>query len=135
MHAVEPGCVVPVGWNLSMMDKAWLSALLPGFSLYLHPQIVDLSVGFHLLAGARTYLGASLDYVGWAKVARTVANYEVLNRRGAPVDPASAADAASVALLTWGWMKKVLAMASSEVALFQGGGADAPCGFAATISS
>ncbi|MDF3982164.1 hypothetical protein P3W23_09200 [Luteibacter sp. PPL554] len=130
MHAINPGCVVPVSSDPSMIEKTRICALLPRFSPYLHPQIIDLAGGFHLLAETRTYLGASLDYVGWDKVARTVANYELLNRRGVPVDPASAADAASVALLTWRWVKNVLAMASSEVALFRGDGADAPLGFA-----
>lgn len=123
-HGMAKGTVVLAGWRL--MDVGWpqLCSVLPKFTEYLHPHVIELPTLVHVLDGAKTYLGSHRDYSSWEKMARTIASYEMLNLTGQPLRASHPGDNALLALLSWRWLQKVMSMPATEVALSMSGGVE-----------
>lgn len=122
-RGIQPGSVVPIGWGVSDFDRPFVRKALPRFNTYLHHHSIELNAIVYTIAGTRTYLGTRVDFVKWKKMAKKVAEYAVLNRRGSPPRPHNAADDALLALHSWNWLRQVIAVPSSEVAFFESAGA------------
>jgi hypothetical protein len=130
-RGIGKGTVVPVGWGVSDFDRPFVHKTLPRFSEYLHHHSVELNAVVYTIAGTRRYLGADVDFAGWKKMAKKVAEFGVLNRRGSPPKHHDAADDALLAMLSWKWLREVIAVPSDEVALFESGRTNAGDGKAA----
>ncbi|MDG2539214.1 hypothetical protein P5Y53_16175 [Dyella jiangningensis] len=128
-HRVAKGSAVLAGWRLTDVGYPQLRYVLPKFAEYLHSDVIELSALSHVLDGVKAYLGSRRDFSGWEKMARTVASYEVLNLTGQPLRDSHANDEALLALLSWRWLRSVVSMPSTEVALAMSGGMEPAGGF------
>lgn len=130
-RGIGKGTIVPVGWGVSDFDRPFVVKTLPRFNEYLHHHSIELNAVVYTLAGTRRYLGADVDFAVWKKMAKKVAEFAVLNRRGTPPKPHDAADDALLAILSWKWLREVIAVPSDDVALFESDRTDTDDGNAA----
>jgi hypothetical protein len=88
---------------------------LPHFSEYLHHHSVELNAVVYSLAGTRCYLDSYVDFACWKKMAKKMAHLSVLNERGTPPKPHDAADDAVLALLSWRWLRAIIAESNENI--------------------
>jgi hypothetical protein len=108
-HGVAERSIVPIGWAVSDFDRPFVQKFLPRFYEYLHHHSVELNAVVYSLAGARKYLGETVEFSRWKEMAKKISMLAILNRRGLPAKEHDAGDDALMGLISWNWLRAIIA--------------------------
>lgn len=101
--------IVPIGWAVSDFDRPFIAKTLPRFTRYLHHHSVELNALIYLLDRNVRYLDHEADFATWKKMSKRMAELTILHRRGTSPRPHHAADDAVAALISYRWLRAIVA--------------------------